>query len=153
MEVGEVSEIAHRLNAATKFALDEGIASMKIGNRLSDISASIEGSLVLFSQSNQCDEMFCIVDDFGGHGIGTSMHQDPYLPNVGEPGRGPHIILGSVLAIEPMLAHACSSTRVDDDEWTVRMSSNRLSAHWEHTVVATEAGPLILSCDTLDHVF
>ncbi|NUP28596.1 MAG: M24 family metallopeptidase, partial [Nocardia sp.] len=86
-----------------------------------------------------------IVDGYGGHGIGREMHLDPFLPNEGEPGKGPRLVVGSVLAIEPMLTLGTHETEVLDDDWTVVTTDRSRAAHWEHTVAVTEDGPRILT--------
>ena len=86
-----------------------------------------------------------IVDNYGGHGIGTAMHQAPHLLNYGRPGRGQRLVKGLALAIEPMVTLASPDTRVLDDEWTVVTADGRWAAHWEHTVAITEDGPWVLT--------
>jgi methionyl aminopeptidase len=86
-----------------------------------------------------------IVAEYGGHGIGTSMHMDPFLPNLGSPGRGPRLPAGGVLAVEPMLTGGSAETRTLDDGWTVVTEDNSRAAHWEHTVAITEDGPWVLT--------
>jgi methionyl aminopeptidase len=88
---------------------------------------------------------FGIVDGYSGHGIGRAMHEDPDVPNVGRPGRGPTIEAGVVLAIEPMFTLGSPDTRVLDDDWTVITEDGSLAAHSEHTVAVTEHGPEILT--------
>ncbi|MDP4960163.1 MAG: M24 family metallopeptidase, partial [Mycobacterium sp.] len=82
---------------------------------------------------------------YGGHCIGREMHMDPFLPNEGEPGRGPSLVVGSVLAIEPMLTLGTTRTRILEDGWTVVTTDGSRAAHWEHTVAVTEDGPRILT--------
>ena len=141
--VGELSVADAALNDATAQVLSEGLESMVPGNRLTDVSAALEAA----TQKAADDfgiELF-IVDGYGGHGIGRSMHEDPYLPNEGRPGRGPQIAEGSCLAIEPMLAAGTAASTVDSDDWTVRTADGSRASHWEHTVVATASGPRILT--------
>lgn len=141
--VGELSRSAAALNDATEWVLSEGLVAMVPGARLTDVSAAIEAATAAAAQ--KFDITLHIVDGFGGHGIGRSMHEDPFLPNEGKPGRGPIIREGSVLAIEPMLAIGTADTVVDDDDWTVRTVDGSRAAHWEHTVAATASGPRILT--------
>lgn len=141
--VGELSLEDSALNDATRFVLDEGIAAMVPGARLTDISAAL-GAATAAARTQFHTPLF-IVDGYGGHGIGRSMHEDPFLPNEGKAGRGPVITEGSVLAIEPMLTAGTVETCVDDDDWTVRTTDGSRAAHWEHTVAATADGPRILT--------
>ncbi len=132
------------LSAATRAALEAGIAAMVPGNRLTDVSHAIE--LGTHAAEQRYDRSFGIVAGYGGHGIGRQMHMDPFLPNEGRPGRGPYLAPGSVLAIEPMLTLGTTRTRVLEDEWTVVTADGSRAAHWEHTVAVTEDGPRILTC-------
>lgn len=123
--------------------MEAGIAAMIPGNRLTDVSHAIE--LGTRAAEKQFDRAFGIVDGYGGHGIGRSMHLDPFLPNEGAPGKGPLLAVGSVLAIEPMLTLGTTQTRVLADDWTVVTTDGSRAAHWEHTVAVTEDGPRILT--------
>jgi methionyl aminopeptidase len=123
--------------------LEAGIAAMVIGNRLTDVAHAIE--LGTRAAEARYGRAFGIVEGYGGHGIGRQMHMDPFLPNEGQPGRGPLLAAGSVLAIEPMLTLGTGKTVVLDDEWTVTTADGSRAAHWEHTVAATESGPRILT--------
>ena len=131
------------LSAATKHAMEAGIAAMVPGNRLTDVSHAIEKGTRAAEMTH--DRRFGIVEGYGGHAIGRHMHMDPFLPNEGEPGRGPMLVAGSVLAIEPMLTLGTTRTRILDDEWTVVTSDGSRAAHWEHTVAVTDSGPRILT--------
>lgn len=135
--VGEVSDEAERLLEVTRGALEAGIEAMKVDARLSDISAAIQ-TLVE-------DAGYSVVRSFVGHGIGTSPHEDPQVPNFGRPGRGPILRSGMVLAIEPMVNVGRSDTRVLDDGWTAVTLDGSLSAHFEHSVALTESGARVLS--------
>ena len=86
-----------------------------------------------------------IVEEYGGHGIGTSMHMDPFLPNHGAPGQGLRLTVGMALAVEPMLTAGDPETRELDDGWTVVTADGSRAAHWEHTVAVTDDGPRILT--------
>jgi methionyl aminopeptidase len=141
--VGPLIHADEALSAATKSAMEAGIAAMVPGNRLTDISHAIESAT--HAAEARHDRAFGIVSGYGGHGIGQSMHMDPFLPNEGAPGRGPYLAVGSVLAIEPMLTLGTTKTIVLSDEWTVITADGSRAAHWEHTVAATEDGPRILT--------
>ena len=141
--VGAVIGADEALSEATRSAMEAGIAAMIPGNRLTDVSHAIETETHAVEARH--DRKYGIVAGYGGHGIGTSMHMDPFLPNEGAPGRGPHLAAGSVLAIEPMLTLGTTKTLVLDDEWTVVTADGTRAAHWEHTVAATDDGPRILT--------
>lgn len=131
------------LSQATKEAMEAGAAAMVPGNRLTDVSHAIETATR--AAEKRYGRAFGIVDGYGGHGIGRQMHMDPFLPNEGAPGRGPHLAVGSVLAIEPMLTLGTTKTVVLEDEWTVVTADGSRAAHWEHTVAVTDDGPRILT--------
>lgn len=135
--IGEVSHEAERLLTATRKALDIGIEKACIGNYLSDISHAI--------QSHVEEEGFSVVRAFVGHGIGTSLHEDPQVPNFGEAGTGSLLKNGMVLAIEPMVNAGGSDVEVLEDNWTVVTRDRSLSAHFEHTVAITDNGAEILT--------
>ncbi|WP_199177971.1 type I methionyl aminopeptidase [Mycobacterium hubeiense] len=141
--VGALIPADEILSAATREAMEAGIAAMVPGNRLTDVSHAIE--VETRAAEKRYDRKFGIVSGYGGHGIGRQMHMDPFLPNEGSPGRGPYLAPGSVLAIEPMLTLGTTKTRVLDDEWTVVTADGSRAAHWEHTVAVTEDGPRILT--------
>lgn len=141
--VGELSAADSALNDATAQVLADGLAAMVPGNRLTDVSAALEAATRKAEDDFGID--LYIVDGFGGHGIGRAMHEDPYLPNEGRGGRGPRIVAGSVLAIEPMLTRGTVHTKTDADDWTVRTADGSRASHWEHTVAATDSGPRILT--------
>lgn len=141
--VGALIPADEALSAATKHAMESGIAAMVPGNRLTDVSHAIEKGTRAAELTH--DRRFGIVEGYGGHAIGRHMHMDPFLPNEGEPGRGPMLVAGSVLAIEPMLTLGTTRTRILDDEWTVITSDGSRAAHWEHTVAVTDSGPRILT--------
>ena len=141
--VGRLIAADEALSEATKSAMEAGIAAMVPGNRLTDVSRAIEQGAR--AAERRFDRRFGIVAGYGGHAIGRQMHMDPFLPNEGEPGRGPTLVAGSVLAIEPMLTLGTTRTRILDDEWTVVTTDGSRAAHWEHTVAATDDGPRILT--------
>jgi methionyl aminopeptidase len=141
--IGTLIPIDEALSHVTKEAMEAGIAAMRSGNRLTDVSYAIE-------QATRAAELhygraFGIVEGYGGHGIGRQMHLDPFLPNEGPPGRGPLLAPGSVLAIEPMLTLGSTQTVILDDEWTVATADGSRAAHWEHSVAVTEDEPRILT--------
>jgi len=126
------------LIAATRRALDAGIAAATVGHRIGDISHAISG----VAREAACG----MPEDFGGHGIGRQMHEDPHLPNHGRPGRGFPLRHGLVLAIEPMLmAGGRNAYRTDPDGWTLRTIDGSRAAHIEHTVAITQDGPRVLT--------
>ncbi|GAA2132649.1 type I methionyl aminopeptidase [Kitasatospora kazusensis] len=136
--VGNARPADLELIAATQQALDAGIAAATVGRRTGDISHAI-GTV---ARANDCG----MPTDFGGHGIGRQMHEDPHLPNRGRPGRGFLLRHGLTLAIEPMLmAGGRDDYRTDPDGWTLRTADGSRAAHIEHTVAVTEDGPRILT--------
>lgn len=142
--VGELAPDVEKLNRATEQVLMQGLQAMVPGNRLTDVSHALEVA------TRQAERDFGvelgILDGYGGHGIGRSMHEDPYLANEGKPGKGPVIREGATLAIEPMLILGGEvDSEVLDDEWTVVTLDSSPAAHWEHTVAATAEGPRILT--------
>jgi methionyl aminopeptidase len=141
--VGKLTPADENLSAATRQAMEAGIAAMVPGNRLSDVSHAIETGARAASAAFR--RSFGIVAGYGGHGIGRQMHMDPFLPNEGAPGKGPLLVTGSVLAIEPMLTLGTDQTVILEDEWTVTTADGSRAAHWEHTVAVTEDGPRILT--------
>lgn len=134
--VGKVSEKASWLIDVTRCCLKEGIEHAKSGNRISDISHAIQ----TFAQVNG----FSVVRDFVGHGIGSSLHEEPQVPNYGEPGRGPEISEGMVLAIEPMVNAGSHEVAIKDDGWTAVTRDGDLSAHFELSVAIKDGSPWIL---------
>lgn len=141
--VGDIIEADQQLSEATRLSMEAGIAAMLPGNRLTDISHAIE--LGTRAAEIAHDRKYGIVDGYGGHGIGREMHMEPFLANEGAPGKGPQLVVGSVLAIEPMLTLGTTDTVVLEDDWTVVTTDGTRAAHWEHTVAVTEDGPRILT--------
>jgi|UniRef100_A0A7C3WI99 methionyl aminopeptidase len=135
--VGEVSPKAQLLLKATEEALYAGIAKMRIGGRLSDISHAIQTTVERYG--------FSVIRQFVGHGIGRALHEDPQIPNFGPPGRGPIIRAGMTFAIEPMTSAGSWQVKLLPDGWTAVTQDGSLSAHFEHTVALTDKGVLILS--------
>ena len=128
---------AERLVKVTEAALDAAVAAVVPGARLSDIGAAIEGVAT--------PEGLGIVREYGGHGIGRAMHEDPFIQNYGPAGRGPALKPGLTVALEPMLNLGGEETRLLADDWTVVTADGSLSAHFEHTVAVTEDGHEILT--------
>src|SRR3990172_9298445 len=137
LPVGRVSDEAARLMEVTEAALAAGLAQVKVGNRLSDISHAV--------QTVAEAEGYSVVTDFVGHGIGRNLHEDPQVPNFGKPGEGPRLKEGLVLAIEPMVNLGKHEVEVLSDRWTVVTRDKSLSAHFEHTVALTSDGPKVLT--------
>ncbi len=143
LEIGTVPASDRALSQACKGALEAGIAAAVPGNRLSDISHAVQTACEAAAARDGVP--YGIVAEYGGHGIGTSMHMDPFLPNLGAPGRGPRLPVGGVLAIEPMLTAGTAQTRTLDDDWTVVTADGARAVHWEHSVAITEDGPWVLT--------
>ncbi len=141
--VGELSQADQDLSDATRLSMEAGIAAMVDGARLTDISHAIETGTRKAEKT--FGRGFGIVDGYGGHGIGREMHLDPFLPNEGDPGHGPLLVIGSTLAIEPMLTLGTTETTELPDGWTVVTDDGSRAAHWEHTVAVTADGPRILT--------
>ncbi|WP_206491855.1 type I methionyl aminopeptidase [Rhodococcus sp. KRD162] len=141
--VGDIIEADSMLSEATRLSMEAGIAAMLPGNRLTDVSHAIETGTHAAEQAH--GRKYGIVDGYGGHGIGREMHMEPFLANEGAPGKGPELVVGSTLAIEPMLTLGTYETDTLDDGWTVVTTDGSRSAHWEHTVAVTEDGPRILT--------
>ncbi|GAA1287087.1 type I methionyl aminopeptidase [Pseudonocardia aurantiaca] len=141
--VGAVSPSDLALSAACEVALYAGIEAVQPGGRLSDISHAVQ---VAAEAAGRRDGVgYGIVAEYGGHGIGTAMHMDPFLPNFGEPGQGPRLVPGMALAVEPMLTAGDPTTRELDDGWTVVTADGGRAVHWEHSVAITEDGPRVLT--------
>jgi methionyl aminopeptidase len=138
--VGPVPGEVAKLLEACERALWRGLAQARPGARLSDISHAVEESV-------RASGPYGIVRKYVGHGIGSEMHMDPPVPNYGRAGRGPVLVEGMALAIEPMLVLGSPRTRLLDDGWTVVSAEGGLSAHFEHTVAITAAGPWVLTAE------
>ena len=134
---GEVSEETKRLIAVTRQSFFEGIKYAKAGNRLGDISAAIQEYVERHGYS--------IVREYVGHGIGENLHEDPSVPNYGQAGRGPRLVKGMTLAVEPMVNAGAAAIRVLDDDWTVVTKDGSLCAHYENTILITDGEPEILT--------
>jgi methionyl aminopeptidase len=137
--VGEISELKQKLIDVTRESLYAGLALAKPNNRLSDISHAIE-SYVL-------SKGFSVVKDFTGHGVGQNLHEDPMIPNYGNPGTGPILRPGMTLAIEPMVNIGTEAVKILSDNWTTVTRDGKDSAHFEHSIVITEDGYQILTTE------
>src|SRR4051812_26208747 len=137
LPVGPVTEEAATLLRVTEEALYKAIERVRPGGRISDIGHAVQKHVEAFG--------FSVVREFVGHGIGSELHEEPQIPNYGEPGRGPRLAEGMVLAIEPMVNAGGAGVKVLQDGWTAVTSDRSLSAHFEHTVAVTSDGVEVLS--------
>ncbi len=137
VSIGSPSLEAQKLMDVTEAALHAGVAKARPGNHLGDISAAIQRSVEA--------EGLSIIRTLVGHGVGRDMHEDPQIPNFGEPGRGPELEPGMVFAIEPMVNAGRPEVKVGEDGWAVYSSDDSLAAHFEFTVAVTESGPRVLT--------
>jgi methionyl aminopeptidase len=135
--VGEVGDEASRLLAATAESLEAGIEQCRVGRRLGDISHAVQEVVEAAG--------FNVVRSLVGHGVGRVMHEEPQIPNYGDPGRGPRLEAGMVFAIEPMVNTGTWDVYVGDDTWSIYSADHSLSAHFEHTVAITDRGPRVLT--------
>ena len=138
--VGRVAPEVLDLLRVTQGALERGIEQVRPGGRISDIGHAIQQHVEAHG--------FSVVREFVGHGIGASLHEEPQIANYGEPGRGPRLVEGMVLAIEPMVNMGRPAVKVLSDGWTAVTRDGSLSAHFEHTVAVTRDGPLVLTSRT-----
>jgi methionyl aminopeptidase len=137
LPVGAVSEQAATLLRVTEESLYKAIERVRVGGRISDLGHAVQHHVEAYG--------FSVVREFVGHGIGQRMHEEPQVPNYGEPGRGPRLTEGMVLAIEPMVNAGKAAVKVLADGWTAVTRDGSLSAHFEHTVAVTADGPWILT--------
>jgi methionyl aminopeptidase len=137
LPVGNVTPVAKRLLATTREALFEAVEQCRPGNRLGDVSNAVQRRVEA--------DGFAVIQALVGHGIGREMHEDPQIPNFGEPGLGPELAEGMVLAVEPMVNAGAHPIRVGEDNWSVYSQDGSLAAHFEHTVAITADGPRILT--------
>jgi len=135
--VGNIDQKAYDLLKITEQSLYVGISKLKPGNRIGDVSASIEE----FVESHG----YYVTHEYTGHGVGREMHEGPQIPNYGSPGRGMKLQSGMTLALEPMVLIDAPETKVQKDRWTVSSANRKLTAHFEHSVAITDNGPMILS--------
>jgi methionyl aminopeptidase len=137
LAIGAITAEAARLIAATEAALERGIAACRLGARVGDIGHAV--------QTEVEGAGFSVVQSLVGHGVGRSMHEEPQVPNFGQPGTGPILAEGVVVAIEPMVNAGRHEVSMAEDGWTITTRDGSLSAHFEHTVAVTVAGPRILT--------
>jgi methionyl aminopeptidase len=135
--IGPVTPVAQRLLATTRAALFDAVEQSRVDNRLGDVSAAVQRRVE--------GEGLAVIRSLVGHGIGRNMHEDPQIPNFGEPGTGPELEEGMVLAIEPMVNVGTHHVRMGADNWAVYSQDGSLAAHFEHTVAITADGPRILT--------
>jgi methionyl aminopeptidase len=143
VQVGTPRAEDTKLSEATRQAMLAGIAAVRAGGRLTDISYAIETSV--HKTELEHGRTYGIIREYGGHGIGRAMHMEPFLPNHGKPGKGPRLRVGMAIAIEPMLTLGTEDTLELSDGWTVITTDGSRAAHWEHTVAITEDGPWVLT--------
>lgn len=135
--VGEITDEAKKLINVTEASFWRGMEFAKVGNRIGDISANIQKVVE--------DNGFSVVRDFVGHGIGSALHEEPEVPNYGTEGRGPRLIAGMTIAVEPMVNIGTYQVNTLSDDWTVVTADGKLSAHYENTVLITKDGVEILT--------
>jgi len=140
LAVGDVPPRVHELLDVTRESLEKGITECRPGRRLSDVSHAI--------QTHVERHGFAVVRAFVGHGIGRALHEEPQVPNFGDPGRGPQLRPGMVLAIEPMVTMGSWEVKILDDGWTAVTRDGSLAAHFEHTIAVTDSGPEVLTSQT-----
>ena len=138
--VGEVSAEVAALSATCEASMWDGLAAVQAGARLTDISHAVERSIRGAGQ-------YGIVAGYGGHGIGSEMHMAPHILNYGRPGKGPRLVPGMAVAIEPMVTLGSRATRELEDGWTVVTVDGSWAAHWEHTVAILDDGPWVLTAE------
>jgi methionyl aminopeptidase len=137
LPIGTVSPVAKRLLASTQAALFDGIEECKPGKRLGDVSAAVQRRVE--------GDGFSVIRSLVGHGVGRDMHEDPQIPNFGDPGTGPELQEGMVFALEPMVNAGDHPVRMGSDGWAVYAADGSLAAHFEHTVAIAAEGPRILT--------
>lgn len=138
LAIGEVPDAVEALMQVTEAALWRGIAAARLGGRVSDISHAVESTV-------RAGGPYGILEDYVGHGIGTAMHQPPNVPNHGRPGRGPRLVQGLALAVEPMVTLGGKNAVMAEDEWTVLTADGSVAAHFEHTFTLTDSGAWVLT--------
>jgi methionyl aminopeptidase len=140
LAIGDVPPKVQQLLDVTRESLDQAIQECRPGRRLSDVSHAVQAHVERHG--------FAVVRAFVGHGIGRALHEDPQVPNFGDPGRGPQLRPGMVLAIEPMVTMGSWEVKVLDDGWTAVTRDGSLAAHFEHTIAVTDAEPEVLTSRT-----
>lgn len=143
IEIGEVAPELRELSRVTRESLWAGLAQARVDAHLTNISHAVETTIV--EAEAVLGLRLGIVEEYGGHGIGSKMHMDPHILNYGSPGRGPVLRAGMALAIEPMVVLGEPDVAVLDDAWTVATLDGSRAAHWEHTVAVTDDGPWVLT--------
>ncbi len=138
LAIGDVTDEVHELMRVTEEALWHGIAAARLGGRVTDISHAIESYV-------RSQGAYGILPEYVGHGIGSAMHQPPNVPNLGRPGRGPKLVRGLALAVEPMVVLGDPATTVLADDWTVATTDGSAAAHFEHTFTLTPSGAWVLT--------
>ncbi len=136
---GSVSPAAERLIGVTRQSFFEGVKFARVGNRISDISHAVQ----TYVEANG----FSVVRKFVGHGIGEQMHEAPEVPNFGPPGRGPRLVRGMTIAVEPMVPEGTYDVRILKDKWTTVTADGKLAAHYENSIIITDGEPEILTVD------
>ena len=137
LPIGSVSAVAGRLLTTTRSALFDAVEQCRPGNRLGDVSHAVQARVE--------GEGFSVIRSLVGHGVGREMHEDPQIPNHGDPGSGPELFEGMVFAVEPMVNAGEPGVRMGSDNWAVYAQDSSLAAHFEHTVAITAEGPRILT--------
>ncbi|MDR0854419.1 MAG: type I methionyl aminopeptidase [Clostridiales Family XIII bacterium] len=140
--VGKISENAEKIIKVCRETFFEALKVCRIGNHLSDIGHAV--------QTMAEAEGFSVVLEYVGHGIGRDMHEDPQVKNYGDPGKGPVLMKGMALAIEPMINEGSAAVKTLPDEWTVATTDGKLSAHYENTIIVTDGDPLVITLDERD---
>jgi methionyl aminopeptidase len=135
--VGEIDDESQRLLDVAQDALDAGIGEAVVGNRVGDISHAVQTAVEAAG--------FSVIRSLVGHGVGRHYHEDPHIPNFGEPGRGPRLSEGMTIAIEPMITAGRPDVEVGGDGWTITTADGSMAAHFEHTVAITGNGPRVLT--------
>ena len=141
VSVGAATADHAALSETTRMAMWHGVAAARLGGHVTDIGAAVEGYV------RSVQPAYGIIKDYVGHGIGSAMHQPPDVPNFGKAGRGPKIVEGLALAVEPMLTLGSPDTTVLADDWTVVTDDGSVAAHWEHTMTVTSTGIWVLTAD------
>jgi methionyl aminopeptidase len=136
------SDVAEKLVRVTEESLEAGISQLRVGGRLSDVGHTVQQVVE--------GAGFSVVREYVGHGVGRALHEDPQIPNYGDPGRGPLIRPGLVVAVEPMVNVGDWPTNALPDNWTVVTADGSLSAHFEHTIAVTDSGPEVLTARSSD---
>jgi methionyl aminopeptidase len=137
LPIGNITPVANRLLTSTRGALFDAVEQCRPGNRLGDVSHAVQARIEA--------DGFSVIRSLVGHGVGRDMHEDPQIPNYGEPGTGPELLEGMVLAVEPMVNAGEAGVRMGSDNWAVYSQDGSLAAHFEHTVAITAEGPRILT--------